>query len=109
MIQFKHALKSRYGLTVEEYRQRVSDQGGLCALCGKPPLAGTALVPDHDHTCCATTVNLRKTCGKCLRGLLCKRCNTLLGHVEVLMREGLFEKGLEYIERWKRVNSRNAS
>ena len=35
---------------------------------------------DHDHQCCATNGGSgRKTCGGCVRGALCYRCNMALG------------------------------
>ena len=35
---------------------------------------------DHDPDCCATQHKARaKTCGECIRGLLCVGCNTALG------------------------------
>jgi hypothetical protein len=34
---------------------------------------------DHDHSCCPA---LSTSCGKCVRGLLCFGCNTLVGRVE---------------------------
>jgi hypothetical protein len=35
------------------------------------------LVPhvDHDHTCCPG----KKSCGKCIRGFLCRACNSFIG------------------------------
>lgn len=34
------------------------------------------LVVDHDHACCPTIVS---KCGKCIRGLMCSRCNSVAG------------------------------
>lgn len=68
-------LYRRYGITQEQYNQMLLDQQGGCAICGRPPdLVGTLTV-DHDHLCCSG----RKTCGQCLRGLLCGYCNRGLG------------------------------
>ena len=63
----------RYGLTQEDYEQRLAAQGGGCDICGGPPGRGRGgklrrYCVDHDH----------KT-GR-LRGLLCKDCNAALGH-----------------------------
>ena len=41
---------------------------------------GTAPTIDHDHRCC----NTERSCGKCIRGILCVRCNTLIGGYERL-------------------------
>ncbi len=50
-------------LTEAEYEAMLEAQGGVCALCGRPPTAKQALAPDHDH----------KT-GR-VRGLVCWTCN----------------------------------
>lgn len=65
----------RYGLSAEAYQALVVSQGGRCATCGTAP---EKFYIDHDHACCAGT----KSCGECVRGLLCFNCNTALGQVK---------------------------
>ena len=62
------------GLTLEQYDAMLEAQGGGCAICGREPGEErvNVLAPDHDHKCCPGT----RSCGKCIRGLLCLRCNT---------------------------------
>jgi hypothetical protein len=50
-----------------DYEALLAAQGGVCALCGKPPKTRRLSV-DHDH----------KT--GTVRGLLCFRCNRALPH-----------------------------
>lgn len=65
-----------YRLTFARYSEMLEKQEGNCASCGELPNKGS-LVVDHDHSCCKT----EKTCGLCVRGLLCMGCNLSLGHV----------------------------
>jgi hypothetical protein len=52
-------------------------------MCGQPFAEGRRIFADHDHSCCPFRPKTRaKTCGKCIRGLLCFRCNTALGYIE---------------------------
>jgi hypothetical protein len=64
-----------------------------CDLCGSTE----RLVFDHDHRCCPNPhkYSKGKTCGKCLRGILCTVCNTTLG----LLKEeaALMRRMLDYI------------
>lgn len=71
----------RYKLTIETYVELEKLQNGLCAICNKPETNRKRLSVDHDHSCCPTTKNDAKTCGKCIRGLICSRCNLGLGTV----------------------------
>lgn len=66
----------QFNLTLEQYNQMFLDQGGGCAICEDEPQLGRALCVDHDHVCCQTN---NGCCGDCVRGLLCDRCNRLLG------------------------------
>ena len=68
-------LKHRYGLTDEEVDFLIAEQGGNCAICGKPPSDENTrahwngkLCVDHDHET-----------GK-VRGLLCNDCNLAVGY-----------------------------
>jgi hypothetical protein len=66
----------------EWYKKTLAEQGGHCALCNTVP-EGRRFQVDHDHKCCPTERNgNRRTCGECVRGLLCEFCNTRLGHLE---------------------------
>ena len=69
----RHLLRN-YGLGPGEYETRLQEQGGLCAICRIP--TDRRLHVDHDHSCCPTN---GKSCGRCVRGLLCSSCNTGLG------------------------------
>lgn len=42
-------LKSIFDITPEEYDQILAYQGGVCAICKKPPKPGKRLAVDHDH------------------------------------------------------------
>lgn len=67
--------KRRYGLSSEDFENILEEQGRLCAICRKP---SDRWHVDHDHKCCPGT----KTCGKCVRGVLCPSCNQFLGIIE---------------------------
>lgn len=70
----------RYGITPEQYDLMLLKQNSVCAIC-KMPESKTQegriirLSIDHDHKCCPGN----NSCGKCVRGLLCHKCNTAIG------------------------------
>lgn len=73
--QLSQQHKARHGITVEEKLARVETQGG-CAACGTNEPGSKGWATDHDHTCCPGT----RSCGNCIRGILCQSCNLALGH-----------------------------
>jgi len=89
-----YKLKYNYGITLEQYEKMFQAQDGKCAICpNRAPESGRVrrLHVDHDHKCCPGN----RACGKCVRGLLCSRCNLVIGSVEENME--LLIQMIEYI------------
>lgn len=72
------SLKHRFGITLTQYHEMLELQHGVCAACGGDEPSGRMFDVDHDHACCPG----KRACGKCIRGLLCSRCNKILGHAK---------------------------
>jgi len=77
----KHKLKSKYGLTMDEFHAMLEEQHNKCAICLEP-VGKRRLCVDHCH----------KT--NMVRGLICNNCNHVLGNskekIEVLQRTILY-------------------
>jgi hypothetical protein len=72
----------RFGITEEQFNQMLEAQGHACAIC-REPFEGQRICVDHDHVCCPVPPSGHtRSCGECIRGLLCVRCNTWLGWLE---------------------------
>lgn len=69
-----------YNVTPERYQEMLEAQGGRCYICGRLPHGKSPscdrLHIDHDHQCCPGN----RSCGECVRGLLCHTCNHGLGN-----------------------------
>lgn len=84
---YGYELMKNYNITLEQYKEMLLSQGGVCAICGGINKNGWRLCLDHSHI-----TNLP-------RGILCRRCNSLLGlceeNVEIL------ESMINYLEGYK--------
>ncbi len=104
-----------YGTTTAWYSDVLIEQKGLCSMCGHlSHHHGTIqrLQVDHNHECCDLHT---KSCGKCLRGLLCADCNINLSYLEkflsdyyvmpVAAKPGTWlEKALQYLMKWQGIH-----
>ncbi len=86
-------LKRKYGLSLLDYNNLLTDQNGLCKICGNPETNKfkngkiKPLCVDHCHD------------NQTVRGLLCSNCNTGLG----LFRDnsGLLGRAILYLKQTK--------
>lgn len=67
----------RFGLTISDYDKMLADQGGVCAICLKPP-GKKRLAVDHCHD---TGIVRALLCGNCNIGLGCFKHNPRLLNV----------------------------
>ena len=77
-----YRLKKEYGISIEEYDERLKKQNGCCAICLKQP-SKKRLAVDHSHST-----------GK-IRGLLCSNCNTAIGKFKD--DKSLLAKAIDYL------------
>jgi Recombination endonuclease VII len=74
----------RLGMTEEQFDAMLKAQDYACGMCFEPFEEDERIFADHDHACCPTDpTGHTRSCGRCLRGLLCFRCNTALGYIEL--------------------------
>jgi hypothetical protein len=64
------ARTTAHGITRTIRDWMYESQGRACAGCGTP-MADFDLDIDHDHACCPGDYS----CGRCVRGLVCRSCN----------------------------------
>ena len=89
-------LLRHYGITVEQYNVMLEKHNYGCAICGGVNKSGKALCVDHDHSCCPGI----KSCGECVRGLLCTTCNDGLGRFRD--DEKLLLGAIDYVRKHKK-------
>lgn len=90
----KWYLKSTYNLTIDQYNKMLINQSGLCDICEVQITSEKYFDVDHDHSCCSGY----KSCGNCVRGLICFNCNSVLGHSKDSI--NILEKTITYIKKY---------
>jgi len=90
VAQKNKRLVIQYRITLKDYEDMYESQKGLCLICLLP---FDVLAIDHDHSCCPGN----KSCGKCIRGLLCHFCNTSLGGFKDNIEN--LKRAIQYLEK----------
>lgn len=102
----KSNLKRRFGITIEMYNQMIKNQNGVCAICGDKESYSNRkdnkivrFSVDHCHKSQNNGI-IR------IRGLLCQRCNIVLGRVNDSI--PLLKKMVKYLDKYaEEPSSRN--
>lgn len=84
-IRMRRKLLHRYGLTLEQYKDMLDSQKGVCAICKMSCRTRKNLSVDHCHN---TGI---------VRGLLCNDCNNILGRAKDS--HEILRKAAEYLEK----------
>ncbi len=89
----------KFGLTLESFAALLDAQGGRCAACGTTEPGGPhdQWSVDHDHRCCPSS----RSCGGCVRGVLCNNCNVGLGMMQDDPES--LRRAADYIEQFRKV------
>lgn len=101
--QFKQIVqKRRFNI---DFNAMWEAQQGLCACCNKPMLRKgrepTSACVDHDRSCCGG----KKSCGKCVRGVIHRNCNLVLGYAKD--DPHVLRSAIEYLERARSAQELN--
>lgn len=87
-------LRRMYNISLDYYNQMQKIQDYKCYICehlfsefSRRPYV------DHDKVCCSG----KKSCGKCVRGLLCRDCNLALGQFEKKGNPNIFDNIIKYL------------
>lgn len=88
-----YQLRRIYGITIDEYNAKLTEQGGKCAICSMEVTFSRDLTAAHLDHCHAT--------GK-VRGILCVRCNQGIGFLQD--RIDLLYKAIDYLKEYGEID-----
>ena len=92
----------KYKIDLNTYNSIMEKQNYCCKICKEKANLDKSgkyyiLNVDHDHSCCPG----KKSCGKCIRGLICHNCNTALGAVKD--NPDILYKAVEYLKSYEKT------
>lgn len=90
-------LLRQYSLNQNDIVRILESQSYKCAVCASD--ISIHFVVDHDHACCPGSDSSLRSCGKCVRGLLCDRCNLGLGSFRDSVTA--LQGAIEYLNRFR--------
>lgn len=97
-IRDNHGHRRRcFKMSPEDFESRRDSQNNQCGICGEEFIRTPHV--DHDHFCCAG----KRSCGKCIRGLLCHKCNTALGNFQDSIY--VLEKAIAYLKQYEFIRN----
>lgn len=86
--------RKKFKISISEYDHILASQDFRCAICRKhQDEFDKRFSVDHDHSCCPG----KKSCGPCIRGLLCFGCNVGIGHLRDNIKN--LQSAIEYLNK----------
>lgn len=91
-------IQRAYKLSKDKFDELLKKQNYCCGICGNPldltlkKSSIASVVIDHNRQCC----NKDTSCGKCVRGILHRGCNTALGFFKD--NPAICRRAAEYLE-----------
>lgn len=106
----ENRLRASFNIDPLTYAKMLVGQDGKCYFCQKVETtkhsAGStwSLSVDHDHACCPQS---GKSCGKCIRWLLCNNCNLIIGMLND--DATLLRRMADEIDKWRSAHPKEPS
>lgn len=72
----RKAYLAKYNISEVQFVKMLGNQANECAICLTPLVGDRFTHLDHDHRCCPESA---RSCGGCIRGILCHGCNVGIG------------------------------
>lgn len=98
-LEYRTKNRDRLAIQADMKRYNISEERVIelraverCEICGERPEPEKKLNIDHDHACCSGQFS----CGKCVRGMLCQRCNKGIAFLRDSLT--LLRVGMSYLE-----------